>query len=220
MILALIVAAAIVVAAILVAISQLGGGGASSGEVSKLYAGVPQNGTTLGKGSAPVTIYLYEDFQCPYCGEFSRNVFPRLVKDYVKPGRVKLVSEPMAFIGPDSVKAAEAALAAAKQNRYWGYYYLLFANQKTENSGYVTDDFLNNLAQKTPGLDMNRWKGALSDPSLAKGLEKVQKKASAEGVNSTPTLIVEGPGGKKKLTGDQAQSYGKISSTIKQVGGS
>jgi protein-disulfide isomerase len=75
------VAVAILVAALMVVLSQLGGAGggssASREDVGKLYSGIPQNGTTLGKSSAPVTIYLYEDFQCPVCGQFSRETFPR-----------------------------------------------------------------------------------------------------------------------------------------------
>jgi protein-disulfide isomerase len=79
MLLALLAAAAIVVAALLVVLSQLGGGGGGSTsrvDVGKLYSGIPQDGTTLGESSAPVTIYLYEDFQCPICGQFSQETSP------------------------------------------------------------------------------------------------------------------------------------------------
>ena len=140
--LALLVAVAMVVAALLVVLSQLGGAGGGSGEdVGKLYSGIPQDGTTLGKADAPVSVYLYEDFQCPFCGQFSREMFPRLVDDYVRDGEARLVSETMVFLGPDSVTAARAALAAGEQNHYWPYYSLLYAHQEAENSGYVTDDF-------------------------------------------------------------------------------
>jgi len=156
--LALLVAVAIVVAAVLVVLSQLGGAGGGSGEDGgKLYSGIPQDGTTLGETDAPVTVYLYEDFQCPFCGQFSREMFPRLVDDYVRDGKARLVSETMVFLGPDSVTAARAALAAGEQNHYWPYYSLLYANQEAENSGYVTDDFLRGLAEKTPGLEVGKW---------------------------------------------------------------
>ena len=145
MLLALIVAVAILVAALMVVLSQLGGAGGSSAsreDVGKLYSGIPQNGTTLGKGGAPVTIYLYEDFQCPVCGQFSRKTFSEVVERSVRGGKVRVVSEPLTFIGPDSVPAARAALAAGEQDRYWPYAQLLFENQGKENSGYVTDEFL------------------------------------------------------------------------------
>jgi protein-disulfide isomerase len=87
MLLALIVGVAIVVAALMVVLSQLGGAGGSSasgGDVDELYSGMPHDGATLGKGSAPVTVYLYEEFQCPVCGQFSRETFPEMVDRSVR----------------------------------------------------------------------------------------------------------------------------------------
>jgi protein-disulfide isomerase len=216
--LALLVAVAIIVAALLVVLSQFGGGGGSGEDVGELYAGIPQDGTTLGENDAPVTVYLYEDFQCPFCGQFDREMFPDLVDDYVRDGEVKVVSETMAFLGPDSVTAARAAFAAGEQNRYWPYHTLLFENQGEENSGYVTDDFLRGLAEDTPGLDVQKWEDQRAGNSFTKELEAVQSKAQAEGVNSTPTLIVEGPGGQVKI--DRLTDYDQISSAIDKADGS
>jgi protein-disulfide isomerase len=217
--LALLVAVAIVVAALLVVLSQLGGAGSGSVEdVGEFYSGIPQDGTTLGKGNAPVTVYLYEDFQCPFCGQFSREMFPDLVDDYVRDGQVKLVSETMAFLGPDSVTAARAAFAAGEQNRYWPYHTLLFEKQGEENSGYVTDDFLRGLAEQTPGLDVEKWEDQRAGNSFKQELEAAQSKAQASGVNSTPTLIFKGPGGQAKI--DRLTDYDQISSAIDKVDGS
>lgn len=217
--LALLVAVAIVVAALFVVLSQLGGAGGGAGEgVGEFYSGIPQDGTTLGKSDAPVIVYLYEDFQCPFCGQFSREMFPDLVDDYVRNGKVRLVSEDMAFLGPDSVTAARAALAASEQNHYWPYYSLLYSHQGEENSGYVTDDFLKDLAQKTPGLDVGKWEDQRAGDSFIKELEAVQSTAQASSVNSTPTLIFKGPGGQVKV--DRLTEYDQISSAIDKVDGS
>jgi protein-disulfide isomerase len=219
--LALIVAVAILVATLLALLSQLGGAGgssASSEDVGKLYSGIPQNGTTLGKSTAPVTIYLYEDFQCPYCGQFSRQMFPQLVEDYVRGGKAKLISEPLTFLGPDSAEASRAALAAGEQNRYWPYSSLLFENQGEENSGYITSDFLEGLAQKTPGLDVSEWDVMRKENSLESELYKAQAKARSAGVDSTPTLIFSGPGGQETI--DELRDYDQISQAIEQVDGS
>jgi protein-disulfide isomerase len=219
--LALLAAAAIVVAALLVVLSQLGGGGvgsASKVDVGKLYSGIPQDGTTLGKSSAPVTVYLYEDFQCPICGQFSRETFPELVNRDVRDGDVKIVSEPLAFLGSDSVEAARAALAAGEQNRYWPYSLLLFENQGEENSGYITSDFLRGLAQDTPTLDVNQWSADLRASSFTPELEAARSKAQASGVNATPTLVISGPNGQVKLVG--LKDYSQIEDAINQVNGS
>ena len=219
--LAVLAGAAIVVAALLVVLSQLGSTGASSPskeDVGKLYSGIPQEGTTLGESNAPVTVYLYEDFQCPFCGQFSRETFPELVNRDVRDGKVRVVSEILVFLGPDSAEAARAALAAGEQNRYWPYYSLLFENQGEENSGYVTGDFLKSLAQKTPGLDVSRWNAERTGNSFNSELDAARSKARSNGVGSTPTLIVSGPGGQEKLEG--VRNYDQISTAIDQVDGS
>jgi protein-disulfide isomerase len=217
--LALVVGVAIVVAALLAVLSQFGGPGGSSSasakDVGELYSGIPQNGTTLGKGDAPVTIYLYEDFQCPVCGQFSRETFPEVVDRSVRGGKVKVVSEPLTFIGSDSVPAARAALAAGEQDRYWPYAQLLFENQGEENSGYVTDAFLKGQARKTPGLDVGEWSSDLKGSSFTRQLQAAQAKAQSAGVNATPTLIFSGPGGQTKLVG--VHGYEQISQAIAQV---
>ena len=165
-----------------------------------------------------MTVYLYEDFQCPYCGEFSRETFPELVNRDVRDGKVRVVSEVLVFLGPDSAEAARAALAAGEQNRYWPYYSLLFENQGEENSGYVTSDFLKSLAQKTPGLDVSRWNAERTGNSFNSELDAARSKARSNGVGSTPTLIVSGPGGQEKLEG--VRNYDQISTAIDQVDGS
>ena len=208
--------AAIVVAALLVVLSQLGGGGSvSKVDVHKLYSGIPQNGTTLGKASAPVTIYLYEDFQCPFCRKFSGETFPELVNQDVRDGKVKLVSETLTSLGPDSEEAARAALAAGEQDRYWPYYSLLFNNQGAENSGYVTGEFLKHLAQKTPGLDVSQWNAERTQRSFDSELEAAQARARSDGVNATPTLVISGPNGKRKLV--SSYDYAHVSKAIDQV---
>jgi protein-disulfide isomerase len=219
--LALIVGVAIVVAALLAVLSQFGGpqGGSASGEdVGELYSGIPQDGTTLGKSGAPITIYLYEDFQCPVCGQFSRETFPEVVDRNVRGGEVKVVSETLTFLGPDSVSAARAALAAAEQDRYWPYAQLLFENQGEENSGYVTEEFLSELAKDTPGLDVGEWSADLQGSSFSQELQAAQAKARSSGVDATPTLVISGPSGQEELVG--LQTYSKISDAIDEVDGS
>jgi protein-disulfide isomerase len=141
-----------------------------------------------------------------------------LVDRDVRDGKVKLVSEPLAFLGPDSVEAARAALAAAEQNRYWPYSSLLFENQGAESSGYVTDTFLRGLAQDTPGLDVDEWSSDLSGSDFNSELQAAQSKAQTDGVNATPTLVVSGPNGQKKIVGPE--DYAQVADAIDQVDGS
>ena len=196
--LAIVVLSAIAVFALLVLLSQISG---SEGGVQELLADVPQDGTTLGSEDAPVTIYLYEDLQCPACASFARGTFPDLVTRYVEPGEVKVVSEPLTIIGPDSTPAAEAALSAGEQDLYWEYSTLFFLNQRRENSGYVTDGFLTSIAEETQGLDVDQWNEDREQGSFESELEAAQNKARDDGVGGTPTMVITGPQGTSKLVG-------------------
>src|SRR3954452_20493060 len=146
---ALVVAAAVVVIAILVSSS-----GSSKPKVTKkesaaatdLFTGVAQNGTTLGNPEAKVTIYEFADLQCPFCRQYTTGPFHQIVNKYVKPGKVKMVWRNLTFIGGDSVTAARAAVASGAQNRLWNFVDLFYKNQGTENTGYVTDKFITDLA--------------------------------------------------------------------------
>jgi protein-disulfide isomerase len=196
--LAIIVVAAVLVTALLVVLSQMSG---DDEEAQERLAGVPQDGTTLGAEDAPVTIYLYEDLQCPACARFTRETFPDLVTRYVEPGEVRIVSETLAILGPDSVPAAEAALAAGEQDRYWEYSTLFFLDQGRENSGYVTDEFLTSIAEETQGLDVGQWNETREYGSGESELDAAQSRARDQGVEATPTLVVSGTGGERMLRG-------------------
>ncbi|QIN84561.1 thioredoxin domain-containing protein [Rubrobacter tropicus] len=207
------VVVAVVVAGLMVVLSQLGGGGGSQ----DVFAGIPQDGTRLGEEDAPVTIRLYEDFQCPACAQFARETLPEVVERHVEPGEAKLVSETLAFLGPDSVSTARAAIAAGEQDRYWQYAFLLFQNQGAENSGYATEEFLTNLAEETQDLDVSEWDEARGEDLVEEELNAVQTKANEDGVNSTPTLVISGPEGERKLRG--AVPMEEIEKAIEEVKG-
>ena len=213
---ALTVAAAVLATGLLVALSQLGGG--NGGNAEEIYAGIPQSGTTIGEADAPVTISVYEDFQCPFCGRFSRETLPKIVQEYVRTGKVKVESKTMAFLGEDSLTAARPALAAGEQDLYWQYHSLLFENQGSENSGYVTEKFVDGLARQVSGLDLGAWQDARAGGSFGSEMEKVQEEAQASGISSTPTLILSGPRGEKKLKG--AKDFEEVSAAITKVSGS
>jgi protein-disulfide isomerase len=210
--LAIVVGSAIVVAALLVWLSQTSGG---EEEARELLAEVPQDGTTLGNEDAPVTVYLYEDLQCPACAAFTRETFPDLIRRYVEPGEVKVVSETIAVLGPDSVPAARAAFAAGEQDRYWEYSTLFFLNQGRENTGYVTDEFLTNIAEETQGLDVDQWNEARKSEATQTKLDAAQASARDEGIEGTPTLVISGPEGTTELVG--AVPIERVASAIDEV---
>jgi protein-disulfide isomerase len=198
-------AVAIVVLVIALAVSSSGGKSDTKvtkkeGEqTSNLFTGIAQNGLTLGNQQAKVTIYEFADLQCPFCKQYTTTVFPQLVNKYVKPGKVKMVFRNLTFIGPDSITAARAAAAAGAQNKLWDFADLFYQNQGTENSGYVTDKFIENIATNI-GADPAKLKADQSAPFVEQQLGEAQDQAQQFGINSTPSFLIQiGNGKPQKL---------------------
>jgi protein-disulfide isomerase len=196
----LVFAAAVV--AVLVVVSRAGNSSPAQagrlGQVTQVnarFAGIPQQGITLGEPKAPVTLVEFADLQCPFCRQFAQNALPTLVDRYVRAGKLRLEFRNLAFIGPDSRTAAQAAAGAAAQNKLWPFIDLFYANQGEENSGYVTQGFLRQVAGGVRGLDPSR---ALRDGAGAQAsaqLAQAQALATSNGVSSTPSFLLGRTGG-------------------------
>ena len=178
--------AAIVVAVAAIASSS---GGAAAPKVkpveSSLFAGIPERNGVLGDPNAKVTVTEFLDLQCPICAEASKQTLPTLINDYVRTGKVKLQARTLHFIGPDSARAARAAAAAQEQGRLWPFVEAFYAAQGAENSGYVTDGFLRDVADAA-GANPDKVVDGTSD----QGMAKADAEAAKLGVNSTPTFTV------------------------------
>jgi protein-disulfide isomerase len=165
-------------------------------EVQQRLAGIPQNGTAIGKPDAPVTLVEYADLQCPFCTEWARVTLPFLIQDYVRTGKLRIEFRGLAFIGPDSNKALQETLAAGQQDKLWYFVELLYENQGTENSGWVTDDLLKNIAASTPGLDLQRLAAERSSRAIGAEMAKANTQAQAAGVRGTPSFELGPTGGR------------------------
>ena len=154
-------------------------------------AGVATDGFVLGSPDAPVTIELFEDFQCPACAAWSRTVFPLLATNELAAGTVKIVFHDMAFLGTESADAGRAAYAAAQQGRFWDIWATLYANQGRENSGAFSRARLLAMAHRL-GLDEARFQADMDSAAAAAAIEASRAAARGAGITSTPTLIVGG----------------------------
>src|SRR5438046_2722744 len=91
----------------------------------------PLSARTKGRAAAPVTVYEMSDFQCPYCREFALGTMPALEREYIEPGKVRFVyiNLPLSSVHRNAASAAEVALCAARQQRFWPMHDLLFRHQ-------------------------------------------------------------------------------------------
>ena len=140
----------------------------------------------LGQVEATVTLVEFTDYQCPYCRRHSLMTKPRLVKDYVETGKLKYVLRefPIASIHPRATKAAEAALCAGDQGKYWDMSKAFFANQRK-----LAPEDLKAHAEGL-GLDMASFNACLDGSKYAARLRKDFKDGATAGVRGTPTFFL------------------------------
>lgn len=160
---------------------------AGTAEVSRLLSGIPQDGTFVGRRDAPVTLVEYADLQCPYCAQWARETLPTLIRDYVRPGKLRIEFRGLAFIGPDSDSALRTALAAAAHDRLWNVVELLYLNQGAENSGWATDELLTGILRAS-GLDSGAVLGARGSQAVEGLLLRANTQAQTDGVRGTPSF--------------------------------
>lgn len=132
---------------------------------------------------------------------------PQIEETYIETGQVELEMRPIAFIGQESVWAAEAAECANDQGRFLDYHDRLFEEQGRENSGAFSIDNLKGFAADL-GLDTSAFNTCLDSHQYAEQVSRETDAAGSAGIGSTPSFIV----GETKLTG--LASFGEMSRTI------
>lgn len=170
------------------------------GAVAKLLDGIPQRQMTLGDPEAPVELIEFGDLQCPVCAAYSEDVLPEVMETQVRKGKVKVDFRNLTIIGPESVGAGAAALAAGTQGRGWSYVDLFYRNQGDENSGYADDDaFLRALAKAAGVRNLAKWDAERAE--MAAKVEETSQEATNLGFDGTPSFAIKGPktGGIKLL---------------------
>jgi protein-disulfide isomerase len=169
--------------------------------VAVLVAGSTANtdDNTFGNPKAPVMIEVFSDFQCPGCKYFHDNDFPKIMTDYVVPGKVYVIYRYFPLqMHPYGRACAEYACAAARIKRYQKVADALFAQQSTigavGNVEAVADSVLTPTEQKAV-------KGLLKSPEVQKQIDTDLAEGQAVPVPSTPTLWVTAHGRSEIIKG-------------------
>src|SRR5687767_7247683 len=100
------------------------------------------DGLSVGDPNAPVTIDVFEDFQCPACRNFTESTEPLVLQNLVDTGKARYVFHNYPFLDGDGVgsngesdQAANAAMCANEQGKFWEMHSILYANWNGENQG-------------------------------------------------------------------------------------
>jgi protein-disulfide isomerase len=203
-------AAAVVLVAIVAIVAIASGGGSKSApapktaaanaaqaEVVQLLQGIPQSANVLGNPSAPVKLVYYGDLECPFCKQFTLTSLPSIIAHDVRTGKAKIEYRSMQTATREREifqTQQVAAMAAGKQNRAWYYIELFYHEQGEEDSGYVTESYLQGLAAQVPGLKLSQWSEDRNNPAYANQVISDAQSANQNGFSGTPSFIVEKAG--------------------------
>jgi protein-disulfide isomerase len=138
-----------------------------------------------GRTSAPVTLIEYGDYECPYCGQ----AYP-IIKKVQKQLGNKLCfvfrNFPLTEIHPHAEHAAEAAEAAAVQNRFWEMHDYIYEHQQA-----LDDKHLEKYAEDL-GLNLAKFSNEMSSHVHAGRIREDFLSGIHSGVNGTPTFYING----------------------------
>ena len=156
------------------------------------------DGLSVGDPNAPVTIDVFEDFQCPACKTFTENTEPLVIENLVATGQARYVFHHYPFLdgngagsGGESDQAANAAMCASEQDKFWEMHSILFANWNGENQGAFSDRRLQAMAGSI-GLDMDAFNACFDANEYEAEIQADFELGQEMGVSGTPTVFVNG----------------------------
>ena len=144
-------------------------------------AGEPSKGSDTAK----VVLVEFSDYQCPYCAQYSREVFPQIAADYVDTGKVRYVFRDYPLsMHPNAPKAAEAAHCAGAQGKFWAMHDVLFANAADLGADRLP------AHAKAAGVEEKLFAQCLASGRFAADVQKDVADGTAAGVRGTPMFLV------------------------------
>jgi protein-disulfide isomerase len=152
----------------------------------------------VGDESAPTTITVYEDLQCPVCQAFEATTGDAVAKA-VEAGKVKVEYRPLAFLDQASttdyssraLNALMVVLDESGQDAFEAYHRLLFEKQPAEGTAGLTDDQLIQYAVQS-GADESAVRGPIEDQKFHQWVVNATDQMSKDGVTGTPTVLIDG----------------------------
>ena len=140
-----------------------------------------------GRAEAKLVLVEFSDFECPFCGRYSRETFDVISKEFVDTGKLRYVFRhfPIEKLHPHAMRASEGAECARAQGKFWEYHNSLFASQQALN-----DPDLTRYAQAL-NLDMPAFQQCMAAQAVAptKVRQDLSEGARA-GITGTPTFFI------------------------------
>jgi protein-disulfide isomerase len=176
-------------------------------------------GLSLGDPNAPVTIDVFEDFQCPACKNFTESTEPLIVQNLVSTGKARYVFHNFPFlddaqpVNKESDQAANASMCANEQGKFWEMHGTLYTNWNGENQGAFSDRRLQAMAESL-GLDMEAFNSCFSANKYESEIQADLDLGEQWEVSGTPTVFVNG---QRVGAPRQVPSYPEIADAVNAI---
>src|SRR5689334_19004736 len=156
---------------------------------TELLVPAPLGDRSLGKDDAPVTIVEYASMTCPHCAHFHETTYPELKKRYIDTGKVRFIFREFPL---DNLAAGASMLArCTDKSKFFPLVETLFQKQRTWAVERPIPPLM--AIAKQAGFTEQSFNACLSNQKMLDAIQAEQKRASEKfGVNSTPTLFVNG----------------------------
>jgi len=153
-----------------------------------LYPAPSNTEIALGSNTAPITMEVYSDFECPHCKLFHDNILPSVIQDYVSSGKVYLIHRDFPLAMHKYAREASLyAMAAARFNKYEQLSDALFQRQAYWSGNGKVEEVVAGVL--TPD-EMKKARALIKDPQLNQQLDNEIAAGFRAKVNSTPTVIL------------------------------
>ncbi|MEE1930486.1 thioredoxin domain-containing protein [Streptomyces sp. TRM 70351] len=189
------VKAGAVVVAVLAAVGVVGY--AAAGGAREEGDGKVAEPIVVGRGDAPVTLTVYEDFRCPGCAQFEQ-AFKDTIHELTEDGKIRTEYHLVSIIdgnmgGDGSRRAANAAACARDAGEFTPYHDLLYAHQPPEQEDAFADTgHLISLAGRVDGLDTPAFRSCVEDGTHDAWVKRSNDAFTASEYNATPTVLLDG----------------------------
>ncbi len=153
-------------------------------QIDRIYNISVEGSPFLGPENAPITIAVFDDYECPYCAKMEA-VFSQLLAKYPKDVKLVIKQYPLRN-HPTARQSALAALAANKQGKFWEFHSQLFANHDA-----LSPQKLDEIARSFD-LDMTKFKEDLMSQDVVSLIVRDVREGQKIGIGGTPTIFLNG----------------------------
>jgi protein-disulfide isomerase len=169
-------------------------------------------GKSVGNPTAPLRMDLYDDFTCPHCKMFHEQILPKIMADYVTPGKVYMVFHEFTLTGQGHEHSQTASMYAAAATRVGKYQQVCDALFLAQSSWAMSGKVWETVAPALTPVEQKKVQGLMKDPAVAAEVQHDLEQGMAAHVQSTPTVVMTRKG--KQTPWNSWSDYGLFKSMV------